>query len=311
MPTPLARFVLLLSAAAALALGCSDPAASEAPTAASASPAASASATEPTRATATAAASPAASASAAPSASASPSTSPAASTPSGTVPPPRPTTTIPLAVPSGAAEIERGTRSRQEVALTIDCGWRFDATADILRILEEEDVVTTWFMMGIWAEAHPELTRRIAAKHELATHSWDHPDYRDLTDAQIAADLKRTDDYLRTFSGRSSAPVWRAPSAARNQRVLDAAARAGFPLHIFWTIGQTSAGTASGDSRDWTEAPASAVRANLLRAIGLGGGAILVAHCDAEATRDVLREVVREYRRAGLQFVTVSQLLRP
>lgn len=214
-------------------------------------------------------------------------------------------------MPSGAVEIERGTRSRQEVALTIDCGWRFDATAEILRILEEEDVVTTWFTMGIWAEAHPDLTRRIAAKHELATHSWDHPDYRDLTDAQIAADLKRTDDYLRTFSGRSSAPIWRAPSAARDQRVLDAAARAGFPLHIFWTIGQTSAGTASGDSLDWTEAPASAVRANLLRAIGLGGGAILVAHCDAEATRDVLREVVREYRRAGLQFVTVSQLLRP
>ena len=218
---------------------------------------------------------------------------------------------MPLAVPSGAAEIERGTSARREVALTFDCGWRSDATPEILRILEEEGVVTTWFMMGIWAEAHPELTKRIAAKHELATHSWDHPDYRDLTDAQIAADLKRTDDYLRTFSGRGSAPIWRAPSAARDQRVLDAAARAGFPLHIFWTIGQTSAGLASGDSLDWTEAPAASVRANLLRAIGLGGGTILVAHCDAESTRDVLREVIREYRKAGLQFVTVSQLLRP
>jgi peptidoglycan/xylan/chitin deacetylase (PgdA/CDA1 family) len=214
-------------------------------------------------------------------------------------------------VPSGAAEIERGTRSRGEVALTIDCGWRSEATAEILRILEEEDVVTTWFMMGIWAEAHPELTKRVAAKHELATHSWDHPDYRDLTDAQIAADLKRTDDYLRTFSGRGSAPIWRAPSAARDNRVLDAAARAGFPLHIFWTIEQTPAGFTSGDSRDWMEIPAASVRANLLQAISLGGGAILVAHCDAEAFRDVLREVIREYRKAGLQFVTVSQLLRP
>jgi len=215
------------------------------------------------------------------------------------------------ASPSGAVEIERGTSSRPEVALTFDCGWRAEATADILRILEEEDVPTTWFMMGIWAEAHPDLTKRIAAKHELATHSWDHPDYRDLTDAQIAADLKRTDDYFRTFSGRSSAPIWRAPSAARDQRVLDAAARAGFPLHVFWTIGPTAAGFASGDSLDWMELPAATVRTNLLRAIGLGPGAILVVHCDAEATRDVLREMVREYRKAGLQFVTVSQLLRP
>ncbi|TAJ17126.1 MAG: polysaccharide deacetylase family protein [Dehalococcoidia bacterium] len=231
--------------------------------------------------------------------------------PTAAAPAARPPVAPPLPAPSGAVEIERGTRARKEVALTFDCGWRSDATGDILRILEEEDVVTTWFMMGIWAEAHPELTRRIAAKHELATHSWDHPDYRDLTDAQIAADLKRTDDYLRTFSGRSSAPIWRAPSAARDQRVMDAAARAGFPLHIFWTIEQTPAGLASGDSLDWMEIPAARVRSNLLRAIGLGGGAILVVHCDAEATRDVLREVIREYRKAGLQFVTVSQLLRP
>lgn len=208
-------------------------------------------------------------------------------------------------------EVERGTAARREVALTFDCGWRAEATPEILRILEEEDVPTTWFMMGIWAEAHPDLTKRIAAKHELATHSWDHPDYRDLTDAQIAADLKRTDDYLRTFSGRGSAPIWRAPSAARDSRVLDAAARAGWPMHIFWTTGPTSGGFASGDSLDWTDASAAAVRANLLRAIGLGNGSILVAHCDAESTREVLREVIREYRKAGLQFVTVSQLLRP
>lgn len=242
-----------------------------------------------------------------------PSASPA-STPTATpatVPARAPIPSTPVAAASGAVEVERSTSGRPEVALTFDCGWRAEATPEILRILEEEDVPTTWFIMGIWAEAHPDLTKRIAARHELATHSWDHPDYRDLTDAQIAADLKRTDDFLRTFSGRGSAPIWRAPSAARDQRVLNAAARAGWPVHVFWTTGSTSAGFASGDSLDWTEASAATVRGNLLRAIGLGSGAILVVHCDAEATRDVLREVVREYRKAGLAFVTVSQLLRP
>lgn len=306
MPTSKCALIVLGLAAAFALVACDNTTNEASAPTASASPSATAAPTSTATEAARATASPSANASASPSASPT-----AASTGPGAVaPPPRPTSTAPLAVPSGAAEIERGTRARSEVALTIDCGWRSEATAEILRILEEEDVVTTWFMMGIWAEAHPELTRRVAAKHELATHSWDHPDYRDLTDAQIAADLKRTDDYLRTFSGRGSAPIWRAPSAARDNRVLDAAARAGFPLHIFWTIGQTSAGTVSGDSRDWMEIPAASVRANLLQAIGLGGGTILVAHCDAEATRDVLREVIREYRKVGLQFVTVSQLLR-
>ena len=185
--------LIVLGLAAAFALVACDNTTNEAPApAASASPSPTAAATSTATEVARATASPSATASASPSASpAATSTSPGA-----VAPPPRPTSTAPLAVPSGAAEIERGTRARSEVALTIDCGWRSEATAEILRILEEEDVVTTWFMMGIWAEAHPELTRRVAAKHELATHSWDHPDYRDLTDAQIAADLKRTDDYL-------------------------------------------------------------------------------------------------------------------
>ncbi|MFA7249854.1 MAG: polysaccharide deacetylase family protein, partial [Dehalococcoidia bacterium] len=164
---------------------------------------------------------------------------------------------------------------------------------------------------GIWARDHQELTKEIAREHELANHSWAHPDYRDLTDAEIVADLEANERYLVALTGRGTKPIWRAPSAARDQRVLDVAAAAGWPLHIFWTIGSDAQGTVTGDTGDWRGIPASEVWANTVRAAGLGPGAITVSHCDSAATASVLRDTIRLFRERGLRIVTVSELLRP
>ena len=169
----------------------------------------------------------------------------------------------------------------------------------------------TFVMVGIWARDHTELTKEIASEHELANHSWAHPDYRDLTDAEIAADLDQNERFLVALTGQSTKPLWRAPSGARDQRVLEAAAAAGWPTHIFWTIGSDASGTVSGDTGDWLGLPAAEVLANAKRAISLGPGVITVSHCDAPGTADSLRDSIEAFRAAGLRIVTVSELLRP
>src|SRR6185369_15167639 len=111
-----------------------------------------------------------------------------------------------------------------------------------------------------------------------------HPDYRDWTNAQITADLQHNEDFLLALTGKSTKPLWRAPSGARDDRVLAAAAAAGWPTHIFWTIAQDANGTVTGDSGDWRAIPGPEVYANMVRAAGLGGGVITVSHCDADDT---------------------------
>jgi len=219
----------------------------------------------------------------------------------------------PPAVTSGrAVEIERGTPSRREVAFTFDCAASSGPTAEILDVLREEGVRTTWFMVGVWVEQHQELTKRIAREHELANHSYWHPDYRDLTDAQIADDMEQLDRQLIALTGKGTKPLWRAPSGARDQRVLEAAARAGWPLHIFWTIGRDANGsTVTGDTGDWRDIPAAEVMANTVKAAGLGPGVIIVSHCDKPSTAAVMRETIQLFRREGLRIVTVSEMLRP
>ena len=197
------------------------------------------------------------------------------------------------------------------MAFTFDCAANSGPTDEILRVLREERVSVTWFMVGIWVRDHQELTKEIARDHELANHSWGHPDYRDLTAAEIVADLEQNERYVFALTGKSMRPLWRAPSGARDQRVLDVAAAAGWAPHIFWTIGQDARGTVTGDTGDWRGIPAAEVMANTVRAAGLGPGVITVSHCDAASTASVMRETIQLFRREGLRIVTVSEMLRP
>ncbi|MGE3857978.1 MAG: polysaccharide deacetylase family protein [Dehalococcoidia bacterium] len=234
-----------------------------------------------------------------------PSASPTA-TPTAT-----PTPRTRMVVPAGAVEVERGTSARREIAFTFDCAAHSGPTDEILRVLREERVRVTWFMVGVWARDHQELTKEIAREHEIANHSWAHPDYRDLSAAEIAADLEENERFLLALTGQTTKPLWRAPSGARDQRVLEAAAAAGWPLHIFWTIGHDERGIVTGDTGDWRGIPAAEVWANTVRAAGLGPGLITVSHCDAPATAQVMRDTIRLFRERGLEIVTVSELLRP
>jgi peptidoglycan/xylan/chitin deacetylase (PgdA/CDA1 family) len=217
---------------------------------------------------------------------------------------------LPLLSGTAAREIERGNTERRAIALTFDCGGTAEGTAEILAALREADVSVTFFVIGDWVREHPALAREIAERHELASHSMTHPDYRDLTDAEIATDLKAAERAIFEVTGKTTRPLWRAPSGARDDRVLAAAARVGWPLHIFWTLGSDALGPVTGDSGDWRDFTPQQVADNMRRAAALGNGAILVSHCDSAQTRAVLPTVLREWRAAGLRVTTVSELLR-
>jgi len=207
-------------------------------------------------------------------------------------------------------EIDRGNLDRRELALTFDCGATANNTVEILAALREADVHVTWFMIGDWVRAHPELSREIASRHEIASHSDTHPDYVLLSDDQIAADLEAADRTFRDVFGRSAKPMWRAASGSRDARVLAAATRAGWWQHIFWTLDRDAQGLVTGDSGDWRDFTPQQVAANMLRAAALGNGVITVSHCDSAQTRQVLPDVLRALRDQGIRVTTISDVLR-
>jgi peptidoglycan/xylan/chitin deacetylase (PgdA/CDA1 family) len=199
---------------------------------------------------------------------------------------------------SGWDEISGGDPQSGMVALTFDAGSDDSAAVSILDTLQAYHLHVTMFLTGQWAESYPDLTRRVAADgHELANHSYYHPDFTRLSRDQILWELEYTDGIVNGLTGKSTKPWFRPPFGARNQRVLDDARELGF-RSIYWPL----------DSGDWrTNATPAVVQSRVLR--NVGGGAIVVHHLAAGATAQALPTIVEGIQAQGLRIVTVSELL--
>src|SRR5262249_49880262 len=144
----------------------------------------------------------------------------------------------------------------------------------------------------------PTLTREIAAEHEIANHSWSHPDFVTLSNAQVLAEMTRAEEALGRIAGVETRPLWRAPFGSRNARILNLLREAGWGYEIFWTA----------DSGDWLDITPAQVRANVNK--GAVNGAIIVEHCGSDQSAAVLPQIINDLQARGLRIVTVSELLR-
>lgn len=208
-------------------------------------------------------------------------------------------------VPTGPAradgdwsEVTRGDPSFGMVALTFDAGSVDGPAATILDTLRDHNVKVTFFLTGQWVESYPELAQRVATDgHELANHTYYHPDLTRLSDQQIAWELEYTNAVIEARLGRTSRPWFRPPFGARDQRVLDLAAQLGF-RSVYWTL----------DSGDWrTGATPAAVLRRVLSNVEAGD--IVVHHVASDATAQVLPVILDTLAERGLRVVTVSELL--
>lgn len=197
-------------------------------------------------------------------------------------------------------EIVGGNPSTGIVALTFDAGNEDGGAAPrMLDILRERGIHVTFFLSGHWVAHNPELTQQIVADgHELANHSYTHPDFTTLSNAAIAAELDDTEAVIQDVTGGlTSRPYFRPPYGARNRRVLDAAAAEGF-RSVYWTL----------DSGDWLpRATSGAVVSKILRYAEPGD--IVVEHVGADASADALPFILDEFAARGWQVGTVSEVL--
>jgi peptidoglycan/xylan/chitin deacetylase (PgdA/CDA1 family) len=229
-------------------------------------------------------------------------------TPVPPTPTPLPPTPTPLPSPTpiplpritrAAGEIDLGNTSRAEMALTFDCGASGVQTPAIIQALHDAGVHSTFFITGQWATVYPDLVQQIALEHEVANHSWSHPDFATISDSRILDEMQRTEVLLTKLTGQATTkPFWRAPFGSRNRHILSLLENFGYPYEVLWTA----------DSADWTEVSAAQVRANVNKAAR--NGAIIVEHCGSDQTAAVLPQIIADLQGKGFRLVTVSEILR-
>jgi peptidoglycan/xylan/chitin deacetylase (PgdA/CDA1 family) len=207
--------------------------------------------------------------------------------------------TAPVLAQDDYSEVVRGDPSTGLVALTFDAGNEGGGAApQILDILRERGLRVTFFLSGHWVDHNLELAQQLVADgHEVANHSYSHPDFTTLSDSQIVYQLDYTDQVISDVMGTHSRPYFRPPFGARDRRVLNVAAESGF-RSIYWTL----------DSGDWLpRATAAAVTTRVLRYAEPGD--IVIQHVGADASAEALPTILDEFADRGWGVGTVSQVL--
>src|SRR2546423_2005682 len=111
----------------------------------------------------------------------------------------------------------QGAGGEHQVAITFDDGPDPEWTPQILDILKAANVKAAFFLVGVNAEHHPMLVRRIVNEgHEIGNHTYYHPNLALCWPEHIRLELNATQLLLETITGRATT-LFRPPYAADTQ----------------------------------------------------------------------------------------------
>lgn len=181
------------------------------------------------------------------------------------------------------------------VALTFDDG-PCDNTDRLLDIFAEYGGKCTLFMLGQAMDYYEDtLVRAVEEGHEVASHSWYHPELTTLDYQGITDQMKDTREKIFEITGQE-ANLMRPPYGSTDDRVVAVAEHEGISL-IKWSV----------DTLDWSTLNADAVYEAVMN--DAYDGAIILCHDLHSTTVDAMERVVPALIEEGYQLVTVSELI--
>jgi len=196
-------------------------------------------------------------------------------------------------------EIATYPTTRRQMCLTFDAGTQ-NVKTGILNTLRQYGVRCTFFVTGEVAQMTPNYWIQVANDgHQICNHSWEHPNFTDITDDLIRKQLRDCDEFVYNLTGNRTRPFFRAPYGARDSRVLQVAAEEGY-RHVFWTVD-------TGDA-SWL-APASEIIDRTMA--NARNGAVILYHCTLDTTEEAIRTIVPALLAQGYELVTVGELVAP
>lgn len=185
---------------------------------------------------------------------------------------------------------------RKMIALTFDDGPSTKVTPRILDILKKYKVKATFFQLGENAMKNPSLTRRVVEEgHQIATHSYDHPNLSTLSEDEIRWQVERSVLAIEDACGVRPR-ILRPPYGAVGglvKPVVD------MPM-VNWTV----------DTEDWKDRSAKgkvkAIYNHMLS--DTKDGDIILCHDLYSTTADAVEKAIPALKKLGFQFVTVDEL---
>jgi peptidoglycan/xylan/chitin deacetylase (PgdA/CDA1 family) len=183
------------------------------------------------------------------------------------------------------------------IAMTFDDGPSAVLTPKLLDLLAVRHIKATFFVVGENVAEHPEIVARAAREgHEIASHSWSHPNLAKMSQQSVRSQLQRTDDAIKNATGKSPT-LLRPPYGSITERekhwIHD---EFGYDI-ILWDV----------DPLDWKRPGPAVVRNRIVKETR--PGSIVLSHDIHPGTIDAMPSTLEELEAKGFKFVTVSELL--
>ncbi len=182
----------------------------------------------------------------------------------------------------------------KEVVLTFDDGPNPRTTEKVLDALDQHCVKATFFEVGKWVAAYPQLTKEVADRgHTLASHSYSHPrNLGRLPPEQAEQDIDRGFTVMKEASGGRVAPFFRYPGL-NNSDALN-----GY-------LGQRNIAIISCDigTDDWMRIGAAQIVKRTLARLEQKGKGIILFHDTEPATARALPTLLDELEKRGYRIV--------
>ena len=183
------------------------------------------------------------------------------------------------------------------VALSFDDGPNDITTPKVLDILEEHNVPASFFVIGqfINETTAKQMTRAIALGSEIQNHSLTHTMMTQLSQEQIAEEVKKTDELIEKYTG-TKPWLFRPPFIDHNE-----------VMHQ--TIGHTF--ICGVGCEDWIPERTAQERYDILINTLKDGDIVLLHDLQGnDNTVEALKMLIPEMKKQGYTFVTVTELYK-
>src|SRR5690554_1546016 len=184
----------------------------------------------------------------------------------------------------------------KKIAISFDAAWGDEFTQEILDILEDHKIQSTFFLVKFWVDNYPEQVKAIhKAGHEIGNHSSTHPDMAKIPQEEIIHELNVTGEKIEKLTGEEPI-LFRPPFGSYNDTLINTARDLGY-YTIQWDV----------DSLDWKEEGVQSIIQRVTSKVR--NGSIVLFHNNAKYMTKALPAILNTLQTERYEIVPISQLI--
>lgn len=192
-----------------------------------------------------------------------------------------------------------GNTMRKQVALTFDDGIDPIITSDILKILKDNDVRASFFVVGKTVLKNSDIVKKAYNDGNLIlNHSYNHIELPKAKDQVIKDEIVKTEDAIYSIIGKKP-DIIRPPYGEINDNLIKIETDLGYKASVLWST----------DTLDWSQKEPGNIVNNVIDNVRPGEIILMHANEDKAATVAALPVIIKKLKAMGYEIVTLDKIL--